>query len=73
MKSRRIAAVLWPSFLVAGMAEMFLFSAFDPHDLDYFGVPLELGRSAVYSLGFLLLWAFTALSSALTAWLAGHD
>ena len=69
-RGRSIAEVLWPSFLVAAMATMIFFALFDPEGLllalEY---PLETSRTTVYSLGFFLFWALTALSSALTTWL----
>lgn len=61
--------ILWPSFLVGVVAEGLFFSMVDPADLHLFGQPLELSRSAVYTLGFFLFWAFAAASSALTCWL----
>lgn len=61
--------ILWPSFLVGGIAEGLFFSMVDPADLHLFGRPLELSRVAVYTLGFFLFWAFAAASSALTCWL----
>ena len=58
--------ILWPSFLVAATAEMAFFALFDPGELTFFGRPLELSRTAVYSIGFFLFWAFAAVSSALS-------
>ena len=61
--------ILWPSFIVGGIAETVFFTFFDPQDLHLFGEPLALSRTAIYSLGFLLFWAFAAGSSALTCFL----
>ena len=63
---RQLMWILWPAFLVAGMADGLIFSLFDPQDLHIFGEPVNLGRTAVYSIGFFLFWAFAAASSALT-------
>jgi hypothetical protein len=63
--------ILWPSFLVAAVAEMAFFALFDPGELSFFGQPLELSRTAVYSIGFFLFWAFAAASSALSLSLGG--
>jgi hypothetical protein len=57
--------ILWPSFLVACVAELVFFSVFDPVDFQLFG-PLGLSRRAGYSIGFFLFWAVAAASSALT-------
>ena len=64
--TQNIMSVLWPAFLVAGIAEGALFTVFDPLELHLFGDPMPLPRTAVYSLGFFLLWGVTMLSSALT-------
>ena len=50
--AQRLGWVLWPSFLVACVAELLLFSLFDPRDLQLFGQPVEVDRTLVYSLGF---------------------
>jgi hypothetical protein len=67
--TQRLMWILWPAFLVAGIAEGITFSLFDPQDMHFFGEPVEFGRTAVYSIGFFLFWAFAAASSALTCFL----
>lgn len=62
--------VLWPSFLVAIVAEGFLFSTVDPQQVHFFGAPLELPPLAVYTIGFFLLWLCCAAASALTHYLS---
>jgi hypothetical protein len=66
---QQVIYILWPSFIVAGVAETVFFTLFDPSDLAIFGEPLELSRLAVYSLGFFLFWVFAAASSAFTCFL----
>lgn len=61
--------ILWPSFLVAAAAEMIFFALVDPGELVFFGQPLELSRTAIYSMGFFVFWAFAAVSSALSVYL----
>ena len=63
---RNLMLILWPSFIAAGVACAVFFAIFDPVDLAIFWSPLGPSRMAVYSEGFLLFWAFTAASSALT-------
>lgn len=63
---RKLMWILWPAFLVAGMADGLVFSLFDPRDMHLFGEPVNLGPRAIYSIGFFLFWAFAAASSALT-------
>jgi hypothetical protein len=65
---RRAIWILWPAFIVAGIAEVVFFTVFDPADLHLFGRPVGASRLAAYSVGFLLFWAFAAASSALTCY-----
>lgn len=69
MLTQRIAWILWPSFLVAGVLETAFFTLFDPTDLHFFGGPLEASRQTIYSVGFFVFWAGGAASSALTCFL----
>lgn len=66
---KRLIWILWPSFVVGGVAEAVFFTLFDPADLSILGQPLELSRTAIYSLGFFLFWGFAAASSAFTCFL----
>jgi hypothetical protein len=61
--------ILWPSFIVGGIAETIFFTFFDPMEMHLFGEPASVSRVAVYSVGFLLFWAFAAASSAFTCFL----
>ena len=61
--------VLWPSFMVAILAEGFFFSLFDPVDLLLVGGNVDLNPKAAYTLGFLFFWAFCALASMLSCYL----
>ena len=66
---KRAIWILWPSFIVGGVAEGVFFTLFDPMDLHLFGEPLGLSRIAVYTLGFFVFWAIAAASSAFTCFL----
>ena len=66
---QRAIWVLWPSFIVGGIAEGIFFTLFDPMDLHLFGEPLALGRTAVYTIGFFAFWLLAAGSSAFTCFL----
>ena len=55
--------VLWPSFLVAGIAEIVFFTVIDPQDLYLFGQPVHFSGLATYSIGFFAFWAICAASS----------
>ncbi len=67
--TQRIIWVLWPAFIVAGIGTGVFFTAVDPEDIRVFGTALDWSRTALYSVGFLVLWAFAAASSALTVFL----
>lgn len=63
-------AVLWPSFLIAGIATMIFFAHIDPEELRMATFPeWEIGRRLGYSLGFFMFWAAGAASSFLTLFL----
>lgn len=63
--------IAWPAFLAAGVLEMLVFAMVDPEDLHTFGgAPLELSRSAVYTLSFFVFWTVTMGSSVLTTMLS---
>jgi hypothetical protein len=59
--------ILWPSFIVAGFAEVAFFTVFDPVELHLVADAIGLkSRLAWYTIGFALFWGFGAASSALT-------
>jgi hypothetical protein len=66
---RKAIWILWPSFIVGGVAEIVFFTFFDPMDLHVMGDPVQLSREGVYSAGFFFFWAFAAASSAFTCFL----
>ena len=68
---RLVSGILWPSFLVAIVAEGFFFSMFDPHDLVIVGSHVEMPAIAAYTIGFFFFWIFCALASMLTYYLLG--
>ena len=64
--AQRLMWILWPGFVMACLAELVFFSMVDPQDLHFLGQPLELSRTAIYSLGFFCFWALMSGTSALT-------
>jgi hypothetical protein len=68
-KGRWSMWIIWPAFLVAGVAEIVFFSIFDPFELHFFGAPLDWSRQAIYTLGFFGFWGLGIASSALTLFL----
>lgn len=69
MDKKRLIWILWPSFVVAGVAEVLFFTVFDPTELPIPWKGASLSRLDVYSVGFLLFWVFAAASSAFTCFL----
>ena len=65
---QRIIAVLWPSFLMSGLATILFFIFFDPAELVMLHRTLELSRLGAYSIGFFLFWMLTASTCALTCY-----
>ena len=62
--AQRLGAILWPSFLLAGVATMVLFAFVDPVELHQISFPdWELSRIAGYTIGFFMFWAVTAAAS----------
>lgn len=66
--ARMLMAVLWPSFLVAIVAEGVFFSLFEPAMLTVLGIG-DRSPLAVYTLGFFFFWAACALASWLACYL----
>ncbi len=69
--ARLMMVVLWPSFLVAIVAEGFFFSMFDPFELAMASRHLDLTPLATYTIGFFCFWLFCSLTSMLTYYLIG--
>ena len=64
---RVLGAVLWPSFLTAGLATMVFFANIDPATLRAQTLPdIEISRQAGYTVGFLMFWIVCGASSALS-------
>ena len=62
----KILLILWPSFLVAAIAEAIFFTVIDPQELYLFGQAVHYSKTATYSIGFLGFWLVCAASSLLT-------
>ncbi len=60
---QKVIAVLWPSFLAAGVETIVFFTIFDP--LNVF-IDYNVTRLAAYSIGFFLFWAFAIVPCILT-------
>ena len=67
-KIQKIIAVLWPSFLTAGVATILFFTAFDPQLLMQVSGYGHISRLGGYTIGFFLFWALTSTTCALTCY-----
>jgi hypothetical protein len=65
----KLIQVLWPSFLIAGLAETLFFTIVDPQQLYLFGEPVDFSTVATYSIGFFGFWLVCAASSLTTVFL----
>lgn len=69
MKRRSLMLILWPSFLMAGVASAFVFALIDPLDVAVFGY-FRPERDVLYAVGFFFFWLIAALSSLLTLYMS---
>lgn len=65
---QRIASILWPSFIMSGIATGLFFTVFDPLELTLLTGHTDISRMAVYSSGFFMFWLLTSGTSALTCY-----
>lgn len=64
---RLLMSILWPSFIMACVSMVVLFSQIDPETIVMHGEGVELSNMMVYSIAFFIFWILGALSSSLTA------
>ncbi len=65
---QRVVAILWPSFVVSGIATILFFTAFDPIEIIGCVGGWDISRMGYYSIGFFLFWLLTSLNSVLTCY-----
>lgn len=65
---QKIVAVLWPSFLTAGVATILFFAYFDPQLLMQVSGYGEITRMAGYTIGFFLFWLLTSITCVMTCY-----
>ncbi|MBI5611934.1 MAG: hypothetical protein HY942_02530 [Gammaproteobacteria bacterium] len=65
---QKIIAILWPSFLMAGVATVLFFTAFDPALILAHTAFADVPRLGAYTVGFFLFWLLTASSCLLTCY-----
>lgn len=68
---RRLAIIIWPAFLAAGVLEIAVFAFVDPAAVRApDGRPLGLSDTAIYSLAFFVFWAIVSVGCFLALRLA---
>ena len=62
---QRVVAVLWPAFIMAGIATVLFTTAFDPAVIffDY-----DVSRLGIYTICFFLFWSFGIITAAATCY-----
>jgi len=63
---QRLMWIAWPSFLVAAILELIVFSFVDPQDMHWLSSTEEISRQAAYTVAFFVFWACTARGPAET-------
>ncbi len=66
--TQTVIAVLWPSFLTAGIAATLFFTTFDPQLLMAVADFEPLSRIGGYTIGFFLFWLLTSSACVLTCY-----
>jgi len=64
---QRVVAILWPSFIVAGIATVLFTTAFDPANISIFA-DYGISRLGSYTICFFLFWLFGAVTSTATCY-----
>lgn len=67
-RTQMLIAILWPSFLTAGVATILFFTAFDPTEFLLTTRFAQTSRLGTYTIGFFLFWLLTAGSCLLTCY-----
>ena len=70
---QRVSAVLWPAFIMAGVATGVFFTFFDPITLLGCEGEPPLSRTGAYTLGFFMFWLLCIASSTGTSYFLRTD
>jgi hypothetical protein len=73
MPVRFLMQVLWPAFVASIVTTGLVFSAIDPERIAVFGQEHGHRREALYTVGFLVIWAQYVFACALTWWITAGD
>ncbi len=62
---QRVVAILWPSFITAGIATVLFTTAFDPAIIF---IEYDISRLGIYTICFFLFWSLGATTAAATCY-----
>ncbi len=65
---QKAVAILWPSFLTAGVATILFFAYFDPQLLMQMSGYGHISRMGGYTVGFFLFWFLTSSTCVMTCY-----
>ena len=69
-RGQDIAAILWSSFIAAGIGSAVFFGNVDPQELDAITTPdIDFPILAGYAIGFFFFWAVSAISGLLAVFM----
>ena len=67
-RAQQMVAIFWPSFLLAGLGVIVMFTAIDPQEIVDPNWFANLNRLEAYTVGFLFLWLLTSMACMLTCY-----
>ena len=65
---QQVIAIIWPSFLTAGVATVLTFAMIDPIDAVACGIVPDISRLGLYTISFFVFWGLTCASCLLTCY-----
>lgn len=65
---QKVIAIIWPSFLVAGVSTGLMFAYIDPTQFLFGTQYAQISRLGIYTITFFLFWLIGAASSILTCY-----
>jgi hypothetical protein len=69
-RAQNIVAILWSSFIAAGIGTMLFFGHVDPRDLDAITTPAaDFSILTGYAIGFFMFWIVCGIASLLAVFL----
>lgn len=67
-KVQKQISVFWPSFVIAGLGTIIIFTTLDPREILSPAWLSNLSRLEIYTIGFLFLWVLGIMACFLTCY-----